>query len=74
MPRPLLKMFENFSLYEFTKELSLVGWVIVFAILTAAVYVIAKVIEMLVTKKCPFCEKRIPKRLTVCTFCKKAVG
>jgi hypothetical protein len=66
-------MPDNFSLYEFTKNLSLVGWVILIAVMIAAVYVIAKGTELLVTKKCPFCENRIPKRLNMCKFCKKAV-
>ena len=67
-------MPENFSLYEFTKNLSPVGWVVVIAVMIAAVSVIAKGTELLGTKKCPFCEKRIPKRLNTCKFCKKAVG
>ena len=67
-------MFENFSLYEFAKDLSLVGWVLLMVAMTAVIYVIAKGTESLVTKKCPFCEKRIPKRSTECSFCRKLVG
>ena len=67
-------MAEEFSLYEFTKNLSLVGWVVVIVVMIVVIYVISKATELLVTKKCPFCEKRIPKRSTECTFCKKAVG
>lgn len=67
-------MADDFSLYEFTKNLSLVGWVAVIAAMLAAIYVIAKGTELLVTKKCPFCEKRTPKSSAVCKFCKKAIG
>lgn len=67
-------MAEDFSLYEFARNLSLVGWLLVTAGMIAAIYIIAKATELLVTKKCPFCGKRIPKRLSECTFCKKAVG
>jgi hypothetical protein len=67
-------MFENFELYESVKSLSLIGWVFLIAVMIAVIYVLSKATELLVTKKCPFCEKRIPKRATECTFCKKAVG
>jgi hypothetical protein len=67
-------MFDNFDLYEFVKTLSLIGWVILVAVMIAVIYVLSKAVELMVTKKCPFCEKRIPKRATECTFCKKAVG
>ena len=67
-------MFEKFSLYEFARDLSLVGWILLTAVMIGVIYVIAKGTEALVTKKCPFCEKRIPKRSTECSFCKKAVG
>ncbi len=67
-------MADNFSLYESTKSLSLVGWIAVILIMTGVIYVIAKGTELLVTKRCPFCEKRVPKRLSVCSFCKKAIG
>jgi len=67
-------MADNFSLYESTKSLSLVGWIAVILIMTGVIYVIAKGTELLVTKRCPFCDKRVPKRLSVCSFCKKAIG
>lgn len=67
-------MAEDFSLYEFAKGLSLAGWVVLTAVMIAVIYLIAKGTELLVSKKCPFCEKRIPRRLTECSFCKKAVG
>ena len=67
-------MSDDFSLYEFARSLSLVGWIAVTLVMIAVIYLIAKGTELLVTKKCPFCFKRIPKRSTTCTFCKKAVG
>jgi hypothetical protein len=67
-------MSEDFSLYEFSRSLSIVGWIVVIAVLIAAVYLIAKGTELLVTQRCPFCDKRIPKRATQCDFCKKGVG
>ncbi|MFL6467381.1 MAG: hypothetical protein ACJ72Z_05435 [Pyrinomonadaceae bacterium] len=67
-------MFDNFDLYEFVKSLSIAGWVVIIAAMIAVIYVLSKGTEALVTKKCPFCEKRIPKRANECTFCKKAVG
>ena len=67
-------MAGDFSLYEFTKSLSIAGWAAVILVMIGMIYVIAKGTELLVTKRCPFCEKRVPKRLSVCSFCKKAIG
>jgi hypothetical protein len=67
-------MADNFSLYEFTRSMSLTGWIALILVMMGVIYVIAKGTELLVTKRCPFCEKRIPKRASQCSFCKKAVG
>lgn len=67
-------MSEDFSLYEFTKSLSIAGWIALTLVLMVIVYLFAKGIEILVTKRCPFCEKRVPRRSTECNFCKRGVG
>jgi len=64
-------MFENFDLYEFVQTLSFAGWVVVIVVMVVIIYLLSKGTEMLVTKKCPWCSKRVSKRLTTCTFCKK---
>ncbi len=64
-------MFENFDLYEFVKSLSLLGWIVLSLAMIATIYVIAKGTEIMVSKKCPFCGKRIPKRAATCEFCKR---
>lgn len=60
----------EFNLYEFARDLSIVGWIGVIVVMVAVIYVISKGTEALVTKKCPWCAKRVPRRAIVCTFCK----
>ena len=61
----------EFNLYEFARDLSIVGWIVVVAVMVALIYVISKGTEALVTKKCPWCGKRVPRRAVSCKFCKR---
>jgi len=67
-------MFNEFNLYDFASSLSIFGWVAIMLVLIAIVYVLSKAIEILVTKRCPFCERRIPKRAIECSYCKQRIG
>lgn len=64
-------MADDIDVYEFTRSLSLAGWTALVLVMTATVYVVAKTVELVVTKRCPFCEKRVPKNAIECRFCKK---
>lgn len=62
-------MLNDLNLYEFVKDLSIAGWVVVLIVFVVAIYLMSSGVQALVTKKCYFCEQRIPKRLSVCQFC-----
>lgn len=67
-------MPEDSSLYDLVKDLSLVAWVVLTLVLVAAVYLLFRVIDSLVSRKCPSCAERVHKKALVCRACNRDIA